>query len=420
MPSVHSNARGQHTDARVIRKRSVRELDVAGKTVLLRADFNVPLEGPAGNRRVADDSRIRGALPTIQYLREQGAGIVVCSHLGRPKGEVRDDLRLAPVGEALAGLLGQPVQTATDCVGPAVEALVHALQPGDVLLLENLRFHPAEEANDAGFAKRLASLADCYVNDAFGAAHRAHASVEAVAHELPAAAGLLLEREIERLANVFRADPGAEGGTVAVVSGGAKVSDKLGLLHSLVERASVLCIGGAMANTFLLANGTDIGPSLAEPDMVDEARTIQAEAEHHGCRLLLPVDAIIAQAPDQPPRARPFIFAEETLPAGWRILDVGPRTIETFGAALHGVDTVIWNGPVGLFEREPFAGGTRALAQILAALPADVIVAGGETLAAVQQAGVGDRMAHRSTGGAAALELLEGRALPGIEALPDA
>ena len=401
--------------APVMRKRSLRDLDVAGKRVLLRADFNVPLAQDRDGRYVADDSRIRGAVPTIEYLREQGAAVIVCSHLGRPRGVVRDELRLAPVAGVLAGLIGAPVQTADDCVGPDVEAAAAALRPGDVLLLENLRFHPEEEANDAGFAARLAALADLYVDDAFGAAHRAHASVDAVARLLPSAAGLLLEAEIDRLADVF-----AGAGAVALVSGGAKVSDKLGLLHSVVARADVLCIGGAMANTFLLANGTEVAASLAEPDMADEARAIQAEAERHGCRLLLPVDAVIAQGPDQPPRARPLQLAEEALSPGWRILDIGPRSIEQFGAALREVKTVVWNGPMGLFEREAFAGGTRALARLLAGLEADVIVAGGETLAATAQAGVADRMAHRSTGGAAALELIEGRALPGIEALADA
>lgn len=401
--------------APVMRKRSLRDLDVAGKRVLLRADFNVPLAQNGDRRRVADDSRIRGAVPTIEYLREQGAAVIACSHLGRPRGVVRDELRLAPVAGVLGGLIGAPVQTADDCVGPDVEAAAAALRPGDVLLLENLRFHPEEEANDASFAARLAALADLYVDDAFGAAHRAHASVDAVARLLPSAAGLLLEAEIERLADVF-----SGAGAAALVSGGAKVSDKLGLLHSVVARADVLCIGGAMANTFLLANGTEVAASLAEPDMSDEARAIQAEAERHGCRLLLPVDAVIAQGPDQPPRARPLQLAEETLPPGWRILDIGPRSIEQFGAALREVKTVVWNGPMGLFEREAFAGGTRALARLLAGLEADVIVAGGETLAATAQAGVADRMAHRSTGGAAALELIEGRALPGIEALADA
>ena len=423
MPKTKSQTKPPVIPKRVIHKRSLRDLDVGGKTVLLRADFNVPLNGPIngprGGWRVADDSRIRAALPTIQHLFENGAAVIVCSHLGRPQGRMRKDLRLVPVAETLTGFLGRPVQTASDCVGRRVESLARKLQPGRLLLLENLRFHAEEEANDAAFARRLAKLADCYVNDAFGTAHRAHASVEAVAHQLPAAAGLLLEREIERLTNVFGDNSKAGSGIVAVVSGGAKVSDKLGLLHSLVERAGVLCIGGAMANTFLLANGTAIGRSLAEPTMVEEARAIQAEADQHHCRLLLPLDAVIAQGPDQPPRARPLTFEEEPLPTGWSILDVGPRTIESFSAALADAGTIIWNGPLGLFEREAFAGGTRALARILADHSAETIVAGGETLAAVQQAGVADRMTHCSTGGTAALALLEGRLLPGIEALPD-
>ncbi len=396
---------------RTPRKRSLRDLDLRGKRVLLRADFNVPLQ--AG--RVTDDARIRGALPTIQYLLEQEAAIVACSHLGRPKGHVHDDLRLAPVATALAQALQRPVAMAPDCVGPAVQQQARALRGGQVLLLENLRFHPEEEANDPVFARALAGLAEVYVNDAFGAAHRAHASTEGVALHLPAAAGLLMQRELDSLANVLM-----DGGRVAVVSGGAKVSGKLGLLHTLVERAAVLCIGGAMANTFLLASGHDVGASLAEPGMTGETRAIEAEAAAHGCQIVLPVDAVIAQDPDQRARARPLLFDEEPVPPDWRILDVGPRTVENFEVALASADTVIWNGPLGLFEREAFAGGTRTLAQMLARLDARTIVAGGETLAAVHRAGVAERMTHCSTGGAAALELLQGRVLPGLAALPNA
>ena len=312
-------------------------------------------------------------------------------------------------------LLSRPVQMAPGCVGPAVEAAAAALGPGQVLLLENLRFHSDEEANDPGFAAQLASLADAYVNDAFGAAHRAHASTEGVAHLLPAAAGLLMQRELDALSSVFD----EEAGRRAIVSGGAKVSTKLALLQSVVRHASVVCIGGAMANTFLLAQGTPVGASLAEPDMADQATAIAAEAKRRGCALLLPVDAVIAESPDADPRARPVDLSEETIPDGWSIFDVGPRTIEHFAAALQDMNTVVWNGPVGLFETEAFAGGTRAIAEVIAGLAARTIVAGGETVQAAREAGVADRISHISTGGGAALELLDGRDLPGLAALPD-
>ena len=398
-------------------KRNVRDLPVQGKRVLLRADFNVPVRaGPDGAPQVADDTRIRGALPTLEYCIDQGASVVACSHLGRPQGKVDDALSLAPIAKHMGRLLARPVQTAPDCVGPEVLSLAGALQPGQVLLLENLRFHTEEEANDAGFAAELSALADVYVNDAFGVAHRAHASTEGVAHLLPAAAGLLLVRELEALGSVFADDAGIR----AVVSGGAKVSTKLALLRSVVEHARVVCIGGAMANTFLLADGVDVAESLAEPEMVQQAREIRAAAAALGCELLLPLDAIVARRPDAPARARPIDLADEQVPAGHAILDVGPRTIEHFSAALARSDTVVWNGPLGLFENPAFAGGTRALAQAIAALDARTIVAGGETAQAVIEAGVADRIDHISTGGGAALELLEGRELPGVAALPEA
>ena len=395
-----------------MRKRSVRDLDPRGRRVLLRVDFNVPLRDGA----VADDGRIRSALPTLRYLLDQGAAVIVCSHLGRPAGEVREDLRMAPVAAHLSELLGCTVATAPDCVGRAVERKAKRLQPGDVLLLENLRFHREEEANAPKFAARLARLADLYVNDAFGTAHRAHASTEGVAHLLPAAAGLLMEQEIAHLANLLDTDTGK----LVVVSGGAKVGEKLDLLHTFAKRATALCIGGAMANTFLLAQGTSVGTSLAEPDKTEEVTTLLATAARHRCQALLPLDAVIAQGPDQPPRARPIVFAEEQVPDGWSIFDIGPRTVKRFGDALAEADTAIWNGPLGLFEREAFAGGTRALALNFVKLNAKTIVCGGETLQAIHEAGVTDRLTHVSTGGAAAWQLLEGRTLPGLAALPDA
>ena len=289
-------------------KRIVRDLPLQGKRVLLRADFNVPLRaGPDGTPEVANDTRIRGALPTVEYCIDQGASVVACSHLGRPKGKVDAALSLAPIAKHMGRLLSRPVQTVPDCVGPEVQSLVEALQPGQVLLLENLRFHAEEEANEAGFAARLAALADVYVNDAFGAAHRAHASTAGVAHLLPAAAGLLLARELEALGSVFADDAGIR----AVVSGGAKVSTKLALLRSVVEHARVVCIGGAMANTFLLADGVDVADSLAEPEMVQQAREIRAAAAASGCELLLPLDAIVARNRDAPARARPIDLADE-------------------------------------------------------------------------------------------------------------
>lgn len=407
----------EHANQRVVErlpigKRTVRDLDVAGKRVLVRVDFNVPLQ----DGEVADDSRIRAALPTLRYLLEQGAALIVCSHLGRPGGRPDDKLRLAPVAKILGALLNVDVQMASNSVGVKVERLAAALSPGNVMLLENLRFHGKEVANDAGFAAQLAKLADVYVNDAFGCAHRAHASTEGVAHILPSAAGLLMEAEVGYLGSVFSASTGR----VAVVSGGAKVSGKLGLLHALIEKADVACIGGAMANTFLLAQGVKVGASLAEPEMVDEARAILEEARQHGCEVVLPLDGVIAQGVDQPPRARPIVFQDEGVPDGWIIFDVGPRTVTRFLEALAGADLVVWNGPLGVFEREAFAGGTRALARALAGLDATTIVCGGETLQAVDSAGVSEKITHLSTGGAAALELLQGRTLPGLAALPDA
>ena len=392
-------------------KRTVRDLQLREKRVLVRVDFNVPLKDGA----VADDTRIRAVLPTLQYLIDEGAAVVVCSHLGRPKGEVREELRLTPVAARLSELLGRGVAMAEDSVGAVVEERARKLKPSELLLLENLRFHAAEEANDRAFAQQLARLADCFVNDAFGAAHRAHASTEGVAHLLDSAAGLLMAEELERLGSLFDADAGRR----AVLSGGAKISDKLALLRHLIERVDILCVGGAMAHTFLLARGLPVGDSLVEPDLVGEARAILEAAARRGCVLELPVDGVIAESPEVAPRARPLTFAEEQVQAGWQILDIGPATVERFSAALRPADVIVWNGPLGLFERPAFAGGTMALARVLADLPATTIVCGGETAQAVHLAGVADQISHISTGGGAALELLEGRTLPGVAVLPE-
>lgn len=393
-----------------MRKQTVEDLDVRDRRVLLRADFNVPLR----DGQVADDTRIRAALPTIQYLMAHGASVIVCSHLGRPGGRVAKELSLRPVADRLSALLGVAVALAPTVVGRRVEAQVSALEPGQVLLLENVRFHREEEKNTPSFAARLAKMADVYVNDAFGVAHRAHASTEGVAHLLPSAAGLLMAKELAVLGGVLTSDTGR----LALVSGGAKVSDKLRLLRLVVDRADVLCVGGAMANTFLLARGVAIGTSLAEPEMVEEARAILSAAEGK-CEVVLPVDCVIAQGPDQPPRARPLLLEEEPVPERWAILDIGPRTVSLFLEKLQPAEVVIWNGPLGLCEREAFAGGTRALARQLVELEARTIVCGGETVQAVRDAGVAEAVTHLSTGGGAALELLEGQALPAVAALPD-
>ena len=392
-------------------KRSVRDLKLAGQRVLLRVDFNVPLD----NARISDDTRIAAAIPTIRYLLKSGAAVICCSHLGRPNG-VRDPrFDLTPAAVRLARLLQQNVKMAPDCIGEVTSEMAAALVPGEVMVLQNLRFHPEEEANDPGFARQLASLADYYVNDAFGAAHRAHASTDAITKCLPSAAGLLLQREIDVLSPVAS----AKAGRLAVITGGAKVSDKLGLLDSLVQKASVLCIGGAMANTFLHARGGELGNSLLEADMAEQARRIVVSAAEHKCRLLLPVDAVIAGGADQPPRARPLIFADEAVPPRWQVLDVGPATVQLFSKAVADCDTIVWNGPLGLFEREAFSGGTLAMAEAIAALEANTIICGGETVAAVTRHRIARKMNHISTGGGAALEFLQGIELAGIRALPE-
>lgn len=391
-----------------MQKKTVRDVDVQGKRVLVRVDFNVPLKGG----RVGDDTRIRAAVPTIRYLLDRGAAVILMSHLGRPKG-VDDALRMAPVGARLAEILGQPVQVLSDCVGPEVEAAVRAMSPGQVVLLENLRFHPEEEKNDPEFARRLAALGDLYVNDAFGTAHRAHASTEGVAHYLPAVAGFLMEAELTALG---RALESPERPFVAVL-GGAKISDKIGVIRNLLGRVDALLIGGGMANTFLKAQGYDVGESLVEEEAVPTAKGLLEEANRRGVRLLLPTDAVVADA-FSADAARKVVPVGE-VPSGWRILDIGPRTVESFRQALQGARTVVWNGPMGVFEFPPFAEGTRAVARAIVECGAFSIVGGGDSVAAVQEAGLADRIGHISTGGGASLEFLEGKALPGVQALLD-
>lgn len=388
--------------------RSMAALDLAGRRVLTRVDFNVPVAGGA----VADDTRIRAALPTIRaILAAPGASVVLMSHLGRPKGVRRPELGLAPVAARLAALLRRPVEMAPDCVGPEVERRAASLAPGAVLLLENLRFHAAEEAGDEVFARQLAALGDAYVNDAFGAAHRAHASTATVARYLPSGAGLLMEREVAALGNLLAAP---RRPFVAIV-GGAKVSSKVAVLENLLPKVDTLLIGGAMAYTFLAAVGTAVGNSLVEQGLIASAAALLERAGELGMRLLLPCDHVTAAAVAADAERSETAGAD--IPAGAIGVDIGPRTVAAFGAAIAAAGTVMWNGPMGVFEVAPFAAGTFAVAEAVAACGGTTVVGGGDSVAAINAAGVADRISHVSTGGGASLELLEGRELPGVAAL---
>jgi phosphoglycerate kinase len=390
-----------------MRKKTIRDIDVRDKRVLVRVDFNVPMD--AG--RILDELRLTAALPTIQYLRDRGARIVLCSHLGRPKGAVVESLRLAPIAARLSALLSTPVATTDDCVGAEAAVAVERLASGDVLLLENVRFHPEEEANDTAFAQKLAELADVYVNDAFGTAHRAHASTEGVAHYLPAVAGLLMEREIDFL-NRVAVEPDKPLGAII---GGAKINDKMLCVRNLLSTADVLIIGGGMANTFLKAAGQSVGDSLVEDDQLAAANAVISKA---GQRLFLPSDVVIADAFDADANAR--TVPADAVPSDWRILDVGPESIAAYATALADCKTIVWNGPLGVAEFPRFAKGSNALAQALAQHSGTTIVGGGETAALVREAGLADQFDHISTGGGAFLEFLEGKELPGVAALQDA
>lgn len=394
-------------------KQTVHDKDVSGKRVLVRVDFNVPLDA---EQRITDDTRIRAALPTIQYLLQHGAAVILMSHLGRPDGQVVEKLRMTPVARQLSELLGREVATVPDCVGPEVEGVATLLQPGQVLLLENLRFHKAEEKNQPEFAQQLASLGELYVNDAFGTAHRAHASTEGVAHYLPAVAGFLMEKEINFLGSALE-DPKRP---FAAIVGGAKVSDKIAVLERLIGMVDLLLIGGGMANTFLKAEGFEIGASLFEESKLEIARDLLTKARQRGIQFLLPTDVVIADrfAADAEHR----VVASSAVPQGWRILDIGPATIEVFRQALSKAQTIIWNGPMGVAEMPAFAHGTEAMVDVLAertAAGAITIIGGGDSAATVEQAGAADKMTHVSTGGGASLEFLEGRVLPGVAALED-
>ncbi|NLD43523.1 MAG: phosphoglycerate kinase [Chloroflexi bacterium] len=388
-------------------KKTVRDVNWSGKRALVRCDFNVPLDSA---QRITDDRRITEALPTVKYLIEHGAVVVLCSHLGRPKGKPQDDLRLAPVAARLSELLGKPVAMLGDSVGPAVEAAVRAAKPGDVLLLENLRFHAEEEKNVTEYAKALANLGDVYVNDAFGAAHRAHASTAGVAAFLPAVAGFLMEKELDFLGAALE-NPGRP---FVAILGGAKISDKIGVVENLLAKADSLLIGGGMANTFLKAKGYEMGDSLVEADSVAIAKGL---LETSGHRLVLPVDAVVADrfAADATHKVVPV----DKVQPGWRILDIGPKTVALYASHIAGAKTVVWNGPMGVFEMDAFAVGTFEVAKAVAGSGATSIIGGGDSAAAVEKAGLADQITHISTGGGASLEFLEGKALPGVAALND-
>ncbi len=397
----------------MMNKKTIQDVDVAGKTVLVRVDYNVPFH--PGTTEISDDSRIRASLPTVNYLVQRGCKVVLCSHLGRPGGKVVPEYRLEPVSKRLSTLLGMPVQQAPDCIGPEVERMVSELKPGGLLMLENLRFHREEEKNDPEFARKLASLAEIYVNDAFGAAHRAHASTEAVTKFVPVAvAGFLMARELEMLGRALESPQRP----FAAILGGAKVSDKIAVLENLARRVDILIIGGGMAATFLKARGLQVGDSLVEEDRVQFAAEFMRGAQGRGLKLLLPVDAVIADAFAE--NAWHRTVAVEQVPAGWRIMDIGPRTVSACEEALRQARTVVWNGPMGVFEWKAFAQGTERIARALAGLKgATTVVGGGSTAEAVESLGLADRMTHVSTGGGASLEFLEGKVLPGVAALND-
>ena len=399
-------------------KKTINDLssaDLQGKRVLVRADFNVPVDEQG---KITDDTRIRAALPTIELLTSKGAKVILSSHFGRPKNGAEDKYRLTPVGERLAELLGKPVVKTNDCIGEEATSAVNAMQPGDVVLLENVRFYKEEEKNDPAFAEKLASVADLYVNDAFGTAHRAHASTEGVTKFLkPSVAGLLIEKELEYLQNAIEHPQRP----LAAIVGGSKVSSKIGVIETLLDKVDKLLIGGGMVFTFYKARGLNVGKSLVEEDKLELAKSLEIKAKEKGVDLLLPTDVIVADnfAPD----ANTQTVSVENIPDGWMGLDIGPDSVKAFQAALAECKSVIWNGPMGVFEMEKFAKGTEAIAHTLADLTpkgTTTIIGGGDSVAAVEKVGVASQMSHISTGGGASLELLEGKELPGIAALDEA
>ena len=396
-----------------MQKKTVRDIPVEGKRVLVRVDFNVPMDIEAGI--ITDDSRIRASLPTIRYLVAHGAKVILCSHFGRPKGKVVEGLRMAPVAQRLSELLELPVETADDCIGEEVKTKVKMLGGGDILLLENLRFHPEEEANDPSFAKELAGLADLYVDDAFGTSHRAHASTVGVAQYLPAVAGFLLEKELEALGHLL-SEPQRP---FACMIGGAKVSDKMGLLQNMLRWVDILLIGGGMVATFLKAMGYEVGNSPIEVDKLELAKELlQESGGKRTAKILLPVDVVVA--PAITPGIGSQLVSIDGIPSDSLIVDIGPNTIELFSNELRRCHTVMWNGPVGVYEVPPFDHGTRSLVSVLSSLSnATTIVGGGSSAEVIQEMGLGDKVTHVSTGGGASLRFLEGTPLPGVEVLLD-
>ena len=387
-------------------KKTIRDIDVNGKKVLVRVDFNVPIK----DGKVGDDTRIRGALPTIQYLLDKGAAVILCSHLGRPKGEANPAYSLKPVAEYLKGLVSNPVYFADDCIGESAKKAAAELKPGEILVLENTRYYKGEEKNDLELAKGLADLADLYVNDAFGTAHRAHSSTEGVTHFKPGVAGFLLEKEIQYLSSAVE-DP--KRPFVAIL-GGAKISDKIGVIKNLLNKADKVLIGGGMANTFFAAQGYEMADSLVQAEAIDTAKEILAAGSD---KLVLPVDMVIADAFDN--GAEKKTIDTGNVPAGWRVLDIGPKTVELYSKLVADAATVVWNGPMGVFEMPEFAKGTFAVAQAVADSNAISIIGGGDSVAAIQESGLADKVTHISTGGGASLEMLEGIVLPGVAALED-
>jgi len=392
-------------------KKTVEDIEVKGKRVLLRVDFNVPLNINTG--AISDDSRIRASLPTIKYLIDHKAKIILCSHLGRPGGKVVENLRIAPIAQRLSRLMGLPVSTASDCIGQEVESKVGTLKEGDILVLENLRFHPEEEANDADFARKLARLADIYVNDAFGTAHRAHASTVGVAKYLPAVAGFLMKKELEVMDKLLH-NPERPS---ACLIGGAKVGDKIELLQNMLKKVDTLLVGGSMAAPFLKTQGYEVGHSLIEDDKLGLAKKLLQEAKEWGVPFLLPIDAVVVEEirAGAPTRVVPTT----NIPSGSHIVDIGPQSIELFCSELVKCRTIIWNGPMGIYEIPQFAQGTRSIASFLSTLDATTIIGGGSSAEVVQEMGLTDKMTHVSTGGGASLRFLEGVTLPGVEVLLD-
>lgn len=394
----------------MLNKKTIEDIEVTGKKVLVRCDFNVPLDE---NKNITDENRLIGALPTIKYLIDHRAKVILCSHLGRPKGEFNPKFSLAPVAKRLSELLGQEVKMADDVIGDSAKALAASLKDGEVMLLENVRFHKEEEKNDPEFAKALASLAEVYVNDAFGTAHRAHASTAGVANYLPAVCGYLIKKEIEIMGKAL-SNP--ERPFVAIL-GGAKVSDKIGVIENLLDKVDYLIIGGGMAYTFLKAKGYEIGTSICEDEKIELATNIMEKAQQKGVELLLPVETVVAK--EFSADSEPVVVPSDKIPADMMGMDIGPKTIELFSEVVKKAKTVIWNGPMGVFEFPKFAVGTKAIAKALAETDAVTIIGGGDSAAAVAQLGFADKMTHISTGGGASLEYLEGIELPGIAALND-